>query len=255
MISSTSPRVSVIMPVHNAERFIRASIDSVISQTFNNWELLIIDDASTDASMTIAKKYAEKDSRIFVLENKNHIGMPSAPRNTGVRMAKGRFIAFLDSDDMWKPNKLEQQLPLFEDKRTAIVYSNYEKTDQDSITQPERIVKAPQKITYHQMLLGNIIGNLTGIYDTLKVGKIPIENVHHEDYVMWLAILKKGYIGKNTNTVSAIYRTHGGSVSANKWNVLSWQWYIYRHVENISFVKSIYYYANYAFRAFLKALI
>lgn len=255
MVLTQSPLVSIVMPVHNAERYIKASIESVISQTFKDWELLVINDASTDASMEIVKQIALSDQRIIILENKNNIGMPSAPRNLGVNMAKGRFIAFLDSDDLWKPCKLEQQLPLFDIKNIAIVYSNYEKMNQDGVLQPNRIVKAPLQISYKRMLLGNVIGNLTGIYDTQKVGKVEIKNVHHEDYVMWLEILKKGYFGKNSNTISAVYRAHKGSISSNKLKLITWQWHIYRQVVQLSLVKSIYYYINYAIRAFIKGLI
>lgn len=254
MHSEQTPLVSVIMPMNNSERFLYAAIESVISQTFTNWELLVIDDASSDNSLTIAESYARKDKRIHIFKSDHHIGMPSAPRNKGVSMASGRFIAFLDSDDLWKPDKLAQQLPFFEDPLVAIVYSNYEKTNEDGTPQPHRIIRAPKQVTYKQLLMGNIIGNLTGIYDSKKVGKIEIRDIHHEDYVMWLTILKKGFLARNTGTVNAIYRTHKGSVSSDKLRVVSWQWNIYRHLEQLSVIQSTYYYVNYALRALIKSL-
>lgn len=246
--------VSVIMPVFNSSRFLREAIESVLAQTYTNWELLVVDDASTDNSIEIANKYANADSRIRILHNYNHIKMPSAPRNVGVQAAKGRFIAFLDSDDIWFPQKLEQQLPLFNDNRTAIVFSNYEKIDENSM-RADRVVTAPTQTTYKSLLKGNVIGNLTGIYDTKKVGKANIQDIHHEDYVMWLSILKKGYIARNTETTLAAYREVSQSVSSNKLKVTAWQWHIYKEVEHLSFVRSAYYFANYAFKALFKSLI
>lgn len=250
----TDGLVSVVMPMHNSAAFLSEAVESVLAQTYTNWELLIVDDASTDNSVEIANRYAEADERIHVFHNTNHIKMPSAPRNVGTQEAKGRFIAFLDSDDIWFPEKLEQQLPLFEDSLTAIVYSNYEKIDEQSI-RANRVVTAPEQATYQFLLRGNIIGNLTGIYDTKKVGKIAIENIHHEDYKVWLSILKQGFIARNTNTTLAAYRVSSHSVSSNKLKVISWQWNIYREVEHLSLLRSAYYFVFYAFKAFSKSLI
>lgn len=245
--------VSVVMPVYNSGRFIDDAIRSVLAQTYQNWELLVVDDSSTDDSVPIVERFAQQDSRIRLYHNANRKGMPSAPRNEGVQLAKGRYIAFLDSDDCWLPTKLEEQVRLFEDEKTAIVYSNYEKMDEDG-KRAKRIVKAPQTAGYKTLLKGNIIGNLTGIYDTKKVGKVPFQHIHHEDYAMWLSILKQGFIARNTQTVTAIYRVRKQSVSSKKLSVLTWQWYIYREVEHLGFFSSIYYYMNYAIRGFAKSL-
>ena len=246
--------VSVVMPMHNSAPFLGASIESVINQTFRHWELLIIDDGSSDNSYQIAQEYAAKDARIRVLQNEHPIGMPSTPRNIGVQAANGRYIAFLDSDDLWFPQKLEQQLALFKDNRTAIVFSNYEKIDESGI-RSNRIVTAPQCATYRSLLYGNVIGNLTGIYDTRKVGKVSIRDIHHEDYVMWLEILKQGYWAKNTGTTLAAYRVNSSSVSANKMEVIEWQWSIYRDIEHLSLLQSTFYFISYAFKALYKSLI
>jgi glycosyltransferase involved in cell wall biosynthesis len=253
-MEATTRTVSVVMPLYNSAPFLGASIESVINQTFRHWELLIIDDCSSDDSYQIAQEYAAKDRRIRVLQNNNPKGMPSAPRNIGVQAAKGRYIAFLDSDDLWFPQKLEQQLALFKDNRTAIVFSNYEKIDENGM-RSNRIVTAPRYATYRSLLYGNVIGNLTGIYDTRKVGKVTIQNIHHEDYVMWLAILKQGYRAKNTGTTLAAYRVNSTSVSANKMKVIQWQWSIYRDIEHLSLLRSTFYFVSYAFKAFYKSLI
>ena len=183
--------VSVIMPVYNSGRFIEDSILSVISQTYSCWELIVVDDGSTDNSKDIVEQYVKKDSRIHLLQNYKPLGIPAIPRNIGIQC----------------------------------------------------------------LLKGNVIGNLTGIYDVAKVGKVLFRPIHHEDYALWLSILKKGFIARNTNTVTALYRVRKASVSSRKLAVLSWQWNIYMNVEKIGIIKSAYYYINYACRALHKKLI
>lgn len=245
--------VSVIMPVYNAEKYVESAIISVIAQTYSNWELLVIDDCSIDDSLSVIKKYVEQDERIRLFHTEVASGSPAKPRNIGMEMAKGRYIAFLDSDDVWLPEKLEAQLPLFDNPDVAVVFSNYEKMTEDGL-RSNRVVCAPVETDYKKMLKGNVIGNVTGVYDTYKVGKIFFRPIHHEDYVLWLSVLKKGYLARNTNMVTALYRLRKQSVSSNKWRTLSWQWYIYTSVEHINRFKAIYLFVCYAYKAFWKAL-
>lgn len=247
--------VSIIMPVHNAARYIEASIRSVISQTYSNWELLVVDDASSDISMDIAGRLASSDARIRILRNDRPTGYPATPRNVAVDAARGRYIAFLDSDDIWLPNKLEHQLPFFDEaSNIGVVFSDYEKVDSDAHRE-SRIVVAPKMVNYKRLLLGNVIGNVTGMYDTQRVGKVFFRKVRHEDYAMWLSILKRGFVARNTGSVIALYRVASGSVSSKKLRLLSWQWNIYRRVEKLGLFSSMYYYANYAIRGFIKSLV
>ncbi len=247
--------VSVIMPMYNSESYVGKAIESVIGQTYPNWELLVVDDGSTDRSCEIVRAYAVRDRRVQLLVNDNPVGMPYAPRNYGIQHAKGDYIAFLDSDDMWLREKLSQQLVVFHrDQRTAVVYSDYEKIDEKG-RRSARIITAPRKTNYQQMLYGNVIGNLTGIYDVRKVGKNYFTNVHHEDYAFWLSVLKSGYIARNTQTVAALYRVRNASVSAYKLRVISWQWHIYRKVENIGILRSAYYFCFYAVGALRKSFV
>ncbi len=247
--------VSVIMPMYNSESYVGKAIESVIGQTYPYWELLVVDDGSTDRSCEIVRAYAVRDSRVQLLVNDNPVGMPYAPRNYGIQHAKGDYIAFLDSDDMWLREKLSQQLVVFHrDQRTAVVYSDYEKIDEKG-RRSARIITAPRKTNYKQMLYGNVIGNLTGMYDVRKVGKNYFTNVHHEDYAFWLSVLKSGYIARNTQTVAALYRVRDASVSANKLRVISWQWHIYRKVENIGILRSAYYFCFYAVGALRKSFV
>lgn len=248
---TSDPLVSIIMPAHNSEQFIGMAIDSVRAQTYQNWELIVINDQSTDRTCEIVKSYEQHDKRISLHDTDYHNGMPSAPRNTGVDLAKGRFISFLDSDDLWTNTKLEEQVPLFANENVVVVYSNYEKIDEDG-KRSNRIVRAPRRLNYAVLLHGNAIGNLTGIYDTQKVGKIKVKDIHHEDFAMWLEILSKGGIGLNTNSTTAFYRLSKSGISRNKVRLLSWQWQIYRNVVHLSIAQSIKYYLFYAYYGFKK---
>lgn len=243
------------MPCYNSGTYIRQAINSVKGQTYRDWELLVVDDGSTDNSADIIKGMEQTDGRIKYLKTNAPSGSPIVPRNIGVKNALGRYIAFLDSDDAWLPNKLERQMKMFEQyEDMAICFSNYEKMTEQG-ERNNRIIKAPSISTYKQLLLSNVIGCLTAVYDTEKVGKVFFQNHSHEDYILWLDILKRGYVARNTNTVEALYRVRENSVSSNKLKTLSWQWDIYRNVEKIGLFRSSYYFLNYAYRAFKKALI
>lgn len=246
---------SIITPVYNSEQYIENSILSILSQTYPKWELLIVDDCSSDKSAIIVQKYIQQDNRIKYFKTDKPSGSPILPRNIGIENAKGRYIAFLDSDDVWLPNKLEIQLRMFEQyEDMAICFSDYEKITEEG-ARSNRIVKSPAITTYKQLLLSNVIGCLTAVYDTQKVGKVFFKNHSHEDYILWLEILKQGFVARNTNSIEALYRVRENSVSSNKLKALSWQWDIYREVEKIGLLRSCYYFMNYAYRAYKKSRI
>lgn len=246
--------ISVIMPMYNAEMFVDKAISSVISQTYFDWELLIVDDCSTDKSSTIVESYMRNDCRIKYLKTDKCTGSPALPRNLGIKEAKGRYIAFLDSDDVWLPNKLEDQLKVIVQPEIAIVFSNYEKIGWNSKRCGRKII-APSIVDYLLLLKGNCIGCLTAMYDTTKVGKVFFKNMGHEDYIMWLSILKKGYQARNTDTVAALYRVGGHSISSNKLKTMLWQWSILRNEEQLSIYKAIYYFIHYIVKALKKTVI
>lgn len=247
--------VSIIMPAHNAAKTIRESIESVLSQTFTDWELLIINDSSTDETEQIVSEYIKKDNRIKLLHTDKSVGKPFYPRNIGIKAAEGRYIAFLDSDDVWLATKLEHQIPLFDDEKVAIVFSYYEKfADNEVESKKNRVIKSPASVSFNSALYGNPIGNLTGIYDTQKVGKVFYEDAGHEDYILWLTILKKGFVAKNTNTVEARYRVAVKSVSSNKGRAAFWTWNIYRNTLGFNIIKAAFCYSIYMVKGFLKYL-
>lgn len=247
------PLVSVITPCYNAESFISQTIESVLDQSFGNWEMIIVDDCSRDNSPAIIKNYQEKDARIRYLQTDKPSGSPTIPRNIGIEEAKGRYIAFLDSDDVWLPNKLEEQVRVFVDSEAVIVFSNYEKIDREG-KRCGREITSPSMVDYLLLLKGNCIGCLTAMYDTEKVGKVFFKEMGHEDYCLWLSILRKGNKAQNTNTVTALYRVGGHSISSNKLKTMLWQWDILSNEENLPIYQVVYYFIHYAFRAFGKAM-
>jgi len=246
--------ISIITPCCNAAKHLKQTIESVLVQTWQDWEMLIVDDCSSDGSIDIIKEYSMKDSRIKYFRTLKPSGSPAVPRNIGIENANGRYIAFLDSDDMWFPNKLKAQMQVFRNNEdAAIVFSYYEKVSENGI-RSGRVIVSPPKITYDDLLYGNVIGCLTCVFDTEKVGKVYMKQIGHEDYPMWLKILKFGYIAVNTCDVQALYRVRARSVSADKFKAAQWQWNIYRNVEKLGFLKSVRCFIAYAFKGFVKSL-
>ena len=245
--------VSIITPAFNSAKYIEETIISVLNQTYSNWEMIIVDDKSSDNLVPIVEKYCKKDSRIKLISLSENSGSATVPRNIALEEAKGRYIAFLDGDDIWLPAKLEEQIPLFSDDKTALVYSYYEKINEDG-TKRDRIIKSKGVLNYRQLLHGNIIGCLTCIYDTKKVGKVFFENIGHEDYHTWLKILRMGYIAKSTETNLALYRVRKDSLSSNKFKVILWLWNIYYNKEKLGFFRSVFCLISNLTKAFYKSL-
>ena len=248
------PTVSIIMPLYNAEKYVEQAIRSVMSQTYQDWELIVVNDCSRDSSASIVEQLAKEDKRVKSLRTERPSGSPTKPRNIAIEHAQGRYIAFLDSDDMWLPKKLEEQMPLFANEDVKVVFSYYKKMNADG-TIRNGVVKSPEKVTYKNLLHGNVIGNLTGIYDTMRAGKHFMEPIGHEDYVYWLHILKTGGIALNTREVHAVYRLTDNSVSRNKFKIFLWDWHIYRHVEKLSFLRASYCFLCYAIKGLYKSWI
>jgi glycosyltransferase involved in cell wall biosynthesis len=246
--------VSIITPCYNSAEYIAQTIESVLTQTYQNWEMIIVDDCSIDSSVEIISLYQKSDYRVKLYQTEACSGSPVEPRNIGIEKASGQYIAFLDSDDVWLSDKLENQIKQFDSKDIGIVYSNYEKMSESGIRK-NRFIKSPPMATYLQLLNGNCIPCLTAIYDVSIVGKVFFSRqFRHEDYVLWLTILHARCIAKNTNTIEALYRVKKKSVSANKLVALSWQWNIYRNFLKLTFFRSIHYFCFYAIKAFLKYL-
>ncbi len=241
------------MPCYNAAGVISDAIASVMAQTYQNWELIVVDDCSTDSSAEVIKSLATKDSRIKLFRTNSNSGSATTPRNIGIDKADGEYIAFLDADDLWTETKLEKQLEVFKKEQCAIVFADYYKTDYSEGLQNNRIVKAPERVTYQQMLSGNEIGCLTAVYSVEKVGKRYFKNIGHEDYLLWLDILRGGETAVNTCEPLAYYRTGRKSLSSNKFKAMKWTWHILYKEEKLSFFKAFKHFTLYAVKGVLKS--
>ena len=242
--------VSIIMPLYNSEKFLSSSIESVVKQTYKNWELIIVDDRSTDNSLQKAIEYMKKDNRIKIIKLQENSG-PAIARNTGIEAANGKFIAFLDSDDMWLPDKLELQLNFMRKTNASFSYTAYKKVNEDG--EYRGIVSVPESVTYKKLLNTNVIGCLTAIYNCENLGKIYMPNIKkRQDYALWLKILKKEEQAYGLNIPLAIYCVRNASVSSNKFKAASYQWKIYRDIEKINILKSLYHFINYMYYGFMK---
>ena|SRR5690554_904730 len=242
--------VSVISPLYNCSDYLEQTIQSVISQTYGNWEMIMVDDCSTDKSIEIAQKYAAQDSRIKVLQLEKNSGAAVA-RNTAIEAAQGRYIAFLDSDDKWLPHKLETQIQFMEDNDVAFNYAAYEKLNEQG--EVVGTVGVPEKVSYSDLLKVCSIGCLTAVYDTQKLGKIYMPLIRkRQDLGLWLRILKKTPYAYGVQEVLGQYQLRSDSISANKRSAAQFTWKLYREVEQLNFFVAGYYFAHYAVNGVLR---
>ena len=248
-----SALVSIITPSYNSARFINDCVSSVLEQTYTNWELIIVDDASDDNSRELISDIAKRDSRIkFVFLTKN-IGAAGA-RNIALEKSEGRYIAFLDSDDVWKKEKLTKQIDFMQKDDIAFSFSTYQPMSEDG-KKMLREIKAPLKMDYYSFLKNTIIGCLTVVLDKHKIGNVKMPNLRtSQDMALWLSIMKGGVDAYGIEQSLAYYRIVGNSNTSNKFKVIQGVWQIYRDEEGFGYVKSIWYFLNYAFNAVKKRI-
>lgn len=243
------PEVSIITPVFNSSKFLEETIASVLNQTFTDWQWMITDDKSTDNSVEIIQKI--NDIRIqLILSDKN--GGAGHARNLSLKQASGRFITFLDADDFWEPNFLEEMISFMKKENTELAYSNYARCD-ENLNPVIEDFKADKPVTFDNLLKTCRLSLLSSMYDSQKVGKeyFP-EGSKREDHVMWLNLLKKIPVGKPLPKTMAKYRMHQSSISRKKSNIVKDQYLVYKDYMNFSTVKSLYYTANWALNGFMK---
>jgi teichuronic acid biosynthesis glycosyltransferase TuaG len=247
------PLVSIITPAFNASEYIDHTIESVISQTFTNWEMVIVDDCSTDDTREKVRRHSLKDSRIHLIELEENSGAAVA-RNHALQFAAGRYVAFLDSDDCWTPEKLEKQLRFMQENDYAFTFTAYEVMSPEGRSLDKQ-VSAPDRMDYHDLLKNTIIGCLTVMIDRNQTGAFMMPNLRtRQDLATWLFLLKKGYTAYGMNEVLAQYRAGNPSISKNKWKALKMNWFVYREVENLNMVKAFWCFSHYAFHAVSKRL-
>lgn len=236
--------VSIVTPSYNSASYIASTIKSVLQQELADFEMIIVDDYSTDGTVEVVKEYTKLDSRIKLIELDCNGGAAVA-RNTAIEMAKGRYIAFIDSDDLWFPEKLASQIKFMRGNDVAFSYSAYEKVDE--LGHRLGAVGVPKKVSYNDLLKVCSIGCLTAIYDAEKLGKVYMPLIRRrQDLGLWLRILKKIPYAYATPGVLAQYRVRGGSISSDKRIAAKYTWKLYREIERLSIGKAAYYFSHYA---------
>lgn len=230
------PLVSIIMPLYKTEKYLQETIDSVLNQSYKNWELIIVDDYSPDRSFNIALQNTKNDSRIRAYQQDVNQGAAAA-RNRAIQLAIGDYLAFLDSDDLWVSSKLEKQIDFMVQNDLAFTCSYYGKINEKS-EDLGIIKKTPDKMDYNKLLL-NSPGNSTVIYSTKKLGKTQIPPIKkRNDYLMWLKVIKKAGQIYTLPEILAYHRLRSGSISQKKLPLLKYHWYIYTELEHLGYMKS-----------------
>ncbi len=233
-----APLVSIITPTFNSEAFIAQTIASVQAQTHTRWELLIVDDCSTDQTKSIVKKFAADDPRVTFHQLSKNSGAGVA-RNLAVEMSGGRYIAFLDSDDLWKPEKLQKQIDFMQKHQQPFAFSFYDCIDEAGNPIGRRI-QAPRTLHYYQLFFCNFVGNLTGIYDTAAFGRIPISSLRkRQDWMVWLTILKQIRKARPVPESLAYYRVRNDSISSAKIGLLEHNFAVYRRFHRLGVFASM----------------
>lgn len=248
------PLVSIITPVYNCEKLIEETINSVIDQTYSNWEMILVDDCTLDNSYSIIQKYLEKDKRVRYYKLKENSGAAVA-RNKALKESKGRFVAYLDADDKWKKNKLEKQVNFMLKNGYAFTCTDYEKIDEKG--KRLKIVKIPKKVDYNLFLRNTIIQTVGVMVDTKITGKdlLVMPNIRRrQDAATWCQLLKNGYDCYEVPEVLSYYRVVSNSLSSNKFKAIKMNWYWYRKIEKLSLLKACFCFVGYAFNAVKKRI-
>lgn len=226
-----APRVSVITPVWNAAGTLADAVRSVQAQTLPDWEMLLIDDGSQDGSRDLAGRLAAEDPRLRVLGWMENRGAAAA-RNAGIAAARGRYVAFLDADDLWRSGKLAVQTGYMEHTGAVFAFSAYQRMDAGG--RPLGRVGVPARVDHAQLLRGNVIGCLTAIYDVRHYGPVEMPDLRRrQDYGLWLRLLARGGVAHGIDEVLADYRVRASSLSGNKATALAATWRLYREVAGL----------------------
>ena len=245
--------VSVIMPAFNSEKYIEEAIRSVLMQTYTDLELIIYDDASEDATLSIVNYLIEEDSRIRIIKGEINAGVANS-RNKALAEAKGRYIAFLDSDDLWKSEKIKKQMNFMKSRGCGLCYSSYEFINADGSQRRNGCARIKLAADYKSLLKNNFIGMLRVMLHRQKTGEIKFSSDKHEDLILWLSLAKKNHSLIGLDESLAFYRISGNSLSGNKIKAAVWRWKVYRNSENMSVLTSIWYIYNYILNSIVKRI-
>jgi teichuronic acid biosynthesis glycosyltransferase TuaG len=249
--------VSIVIPVYNASNYIIDTLNSVVNQTYTNWELFLVDDMSTDESVAIIKDYIKNnnlDNKITLLETDVKLTAAGA-RNKGIAAANGHYLCYLDADDFWDEYKLQKQVNFMEKKQCAFSFTSYMFANELGKVKGKKVT-VPRVLDYKHSLRNTIIWTCTVMFDLTKIDKelIYMPLVKSEDTASWWKILKHGYKAHGLNEVLSYYRRNPGSLSSNKFEGIRRIWNLYRNVEHLGILESCFNFIGYAFHAVWKRI-
>ena len=246
--------VSIIVPVYNVEKYICETIECVRKQTYGNWELLLVEDCSKDNTVAVILEYLDEvqDARVRLIRQEKNNGAARS-RNRGLREAGGRYIAYLDADDLWVPEKLEKELAFMEEKQAAFAFTGYEFADENG-KGLGKVVRVPEILTYKEALKNTTIFTTTVMFDTEKIDKKFLEMpiIKSEDTALWWKVLRSGYVAYGLDENLVRYRRAGKSLSSNKLEAMRRIWNLYRKAEGMSIPSSAYHFCYWAVNAVLR---
>lgn len=251
-----SKKISIVVPVYHAEKYIMQTISMVQKQTYTNWELILVEDCSKDTTRQILKEFEQnnQDGRVRIIYKEKNEGAAKA-RNTGLDVITGDYLAFLDADDIWFPEKLEKEMCFMRDKGAAFVFTAYEFGDENAVG-TGKYVRVPETLNYHRALSRTIIFTSTTLFDLSKIDKqlLYMPNVASEDTATWWQILRSGIVAHGLDEVTTVYRRPAKSLSSNKGKAMIRIWNLYRNVEGLSFFQSAMNFVGWAYRATIRRL-
>lgn len=240
-------KVSIIVPVYNAENYIERTIQSVLAQDYENWELILAENGSTDKSIEKIQQFDDPRIRLIVMDG--NVGAANA-RNEGMRHATGTYVGYVDADDLWHENKLSRQIAFMKEKDASFSFTGYEFGDENAVG-TGKVVRVPETLTYKQALSNTTIFTSTVLFDTRKItkDKLYMPNVKSEDSALWFRILREGITAYGLDENLVTYRRPANSLSSNKLEAMRRIWNLYRKQEGLNVFYSIYLFVGWAFRA------
>ena len=243
--------VSIVTPTFNSAKYIAETIQSVQKQTYQNWEMILVDDCSTDNTINLIKDFITKDKRIQLYQLESNSG-PAVARNKGIENVSGKYMTFLDADDIWFEDFIENSIKTIEETKVHFVFSSYKRSDEElNFIYSDFIV--PEKVTYTDILKSNSISCLTAFLDIETLGKKSMPLIRkRQDMGLWLQYLKEIPFAYGIQEPKAIYRIRENSLSRKKSNLIKYQWQFYREVEKLNVFQSTYYMLHWMYRGFMK---
>ena len=251
---TNKPLISIILPTYNAEKYIKETIESILNQTYKNWELIITDDNSSDKTLKILRLYAKRFDRIKLYINSKNEGAACA-RNNCLKFCNSDFIAFIDSDDWWEINKLELQINFMLENNYPISFTSYRLIDENGVS-INKIIESKKIINYNNYLKNTIIGMSTSMINKKITGPFDFVDIRtRQDTYLWISLLKRGLSAHGINQVLCNYRVRKNSLSSNKIKAALMVWSLYRDFEKFNFFKSLYFFLFYLYNAFKKRFL